>query len=497
MDKLSQLPKFSYRFRDIIISFFGLLILSPLFVIIALMIKRDTPGPILYWGPRAGKNGKLFHILKFRTMVDRPESFQAAKITAGGDARITPVGKWLRDTKLNELPQLWNVLIGEMSLIGPRPEDPYIVTEWPDEARRIILSVLPGITSPASVLFRDEEALLPLGDEIHTYLKSVAPKKMRLDQIYVNNRTFWMDLDVLFWTVLVLIPHIGKYKLPEEQLLWGPISRLFRRYLSWFSIDAIVTFLAFGFSSIFLRIFFGPLDVGWLRLIFLSIGFAFLFSSVSALLGIQRIFWSKASGMDAAYLIPAVTLSLGIAMVINMIMELFPVQLLIVGSGVVFISFVLVRYRTRIITGLVSRLLSRWHTPTIARERVLIVGGGEAGQAAAWMMQNHGGKPAFHIVGFVDDDIYKSRLRIRGVDVLGRRNDIPEIVSNHDIGIIIFAIHNLMAGDQGDVLAICNQTSARVVMMPDFMGNLTAVASILSSIQTVENRIKSNSSGLT
>ena len=101
------------------------------------------------------------------------------------------------------------------------------------------------------------------------------------------------------------------------------------------------------------------------------------------------------------------------------------------------------------------------------------------------------------IVGFVDDDIYKTRLRIRGVNVLGRRNDIPELVSNHDIGIIVFAIHNLTADDQSDVLDICNQTSARVVMMPDFMGNLTNVASILSSIQTVESRIKSNGIGLT
>jgi len=173
IDNLSQSKLFAYRFRDIVISFFGLLILSPIFVLIALMIKRDSPGPIFYWGPRAGKKGKLFHILKFRTMVHRPENFHGTKITAQGDPRITPVGRWLRDTKLNELPQLWNVLIGEMSLIGPRPEDPYIAAGWPVEVKKTILSIPPGITSPASVLFRDEEALLPLGDEIHTYQSTV------------------------------------------------------------------------------------------------------------------------------------------------------------------------------------------------------------------------------------------------------------------------------------------------------------------------------------
>ena len=492
---LDQIGEFAYRVRDIVISFLGLLALSPFFALVAIMIKRDSSGPIFYWGPRVGKDGKLFEILKFRTMYDRPESYRGAQITARGDPRITSVGQWLRDTKINELPQLWNVLIGEMSLIGPRPEIQEIVEKWPKKFRRIILSVRPGITSPASVIFRDEEELLPVGDEIRTYLESVAPKKMRLDQIYVNNRSFWMDLDVLFWTSMVLIPRLGKYKLPEEQLLWGPIARLFRRYLNWFSIDAITAFLGFGVSSVFLRAFFGPLDVGWPRLVYISFGFAILFSIIGALFGIQRIYWSKASGLDAVYLIPPVSLSLGIALVTNMVIDICPVQLLLLGSGTVFFGFVLVRYRSRLITGLVSRLLSIWKIPTIARERVLIVGGGGAGHSAAWMIQNNGSDSAFHVVGFVDDDIYKDRLRILGVDVLGRRDDIPELVEKHDVGIIVFAIHNLTAKEQKRVLDICNQTSARVVMMPDFMGRINAVASILSNIQTVEARAHTNGNG--
>jgi len=487
-----QINKFAYRIRDVIFAFLGMLILLPFIATIAIMIKRDSPGPIFYWGKRAGKNGVLFHILKFRTMYDRPESFQGAKVTAQGDPRITRIGQWLRDTKLNELPQLWNVFIGEMSLIGPRPEDPDIVAQWPEETRQIILSVRPGITSPASVLYRDEEALLPSGDELHTYLTSVAPKKMRLDQIYVKNRTYWMDLDILFWTVLVLIPRLGKYKLPEEQLLWGPISQLFGRNLNWFSMDAVIAFLAFGGTSVFLRIFIGPLDVGWVQLVFISFGFAALFSFIGALSGIQRIYWSKAAAMDALYLIPPIALTLIVALISNWFTKICPTQLLIVGSGIVFVGCVFVRYRARLLTGLASRLLSRWQTPTIARERVLIVGGGEAGQSAAWMIENNSSASDFHIVGMIDDDIQKNRLRIRGVDVLGQRNDIPELVVKHDVGIIVFAIHNLTAKARQDVLDICNQTHAQVVLMPDFIGRLSTVASILSSIHAVESRIHTN-----
>ena len=489
---LDQVCYFAYRVRDIIISFLGLVALLPFFAFVALLIKRDSSGSIFYWGPRVGKNSKLFNILKFRTMYDRPESFQGPEITAQGDPRITPVGQWLRDTKINELPQLWNVLIGQMSLIGPRPEVPEVVEKWPQEIRQIILSVRPGITSPASVMYRDEETLLPLGDEMGTYLESVVPRKMRLDQIYVNNRSFWMDLDVLFWTFLVLTPRLGTYKLPEEQLLWGPISRLFRRYLNWFSIDAITAFLAFGVSSVFLRVFFGPLDIGWVRLLLISLGFALLFSIVGAVMGVQRVYWSKASGVDAVYLIPPVVLATGILLVTNLVLDICPVSLLVFGSISIYYGFVLVRYRSRIITGLALRLLSRWRTPTIARERVLIIGGGDAGQSAAWMMQHNGSGSTFHVIGFVDDDIYKSRLRIHGAEVLGGRDDIPALVEKHDVGIIVFAIHEVCAKECQKILDICDKTPARVVMMPDFMGRLNAVASILTNIQTVEARLCSN-----
>lgn len=480
------------RMRDVLAASTGLIFLAPFFALIAVLIKRDSPGPIWYRGARVGKDGNVFQILKFRTMYDRPESFAGPEITAQGDPRITPLGQWLRDTKINELPQLWNVLKGEMSLIGPRPEVAHIVEKWPSDRKDVILSVRPGITSPASVLFRDEEELLPLGEEMQSYLKSIAPQKIRLDHIYVNNRTYWMDLDVLFWTILVLIPRIRQYKLPEEQLLWGPISRLFRRYLNWFMLDAITAFLAFSSSILLLRLLAGPLHMGMWRLALVSFGYASLFSIVAGVLGVQRIYWSQASALDAVYLLPPVGLALIIGLLLNELTGLCPGEVLVLGSVVVFFGFMLIRYRSRLVTGLASRLLSLRSTPAIARERVLIIGGGEAGQAAAWMIQHSRDSMDFDITGYVDDDIYKAGLRLRGVNVLGRHDDIPALVEKHDIGIIIFAIHELTPTEKQNILELCALTKARVVMMPNFMGKLNTVASILSNIQVLEAQVNNN-----
>jgi lipopolysaccharide/colanic/teichoic acid biosynthesis glycosyltransferase len=197
------------RLLDILASAFGLLLFGPLFLFLAWRIKRDSPGPVFYRGPRLGRGGRIFQILKFRTMYEQSQSYAGPRVTAQDDPRITPLGKWLRYTKLNELPQLWNVLVGEMSLVGPRPEDPELGMAWPAEVRREVLSVRPGITSPASVQFHNEEDLLANKQVISTYMEDIVPFKLRLDQLYVRHHSLWLDLDTLFWTFMVLVPKLG------------------------------------------------------------------------------------------------------------------------------------------------------------------------------------------------------------------------------------------------------------------------------------------------
>ena len=166
------------RGLDILAAAFGLLLLSPVFLFLAILIKRDSRGPVFFRCARAGRNGKIIQILKFRTMHECAESYDGPSITARDDPRITPSGRWLRSSKLNELPQLWNVLKGEMSLVGPRPEDPEIVATWPAEVRLELLSVRPGITSPASVIYRNEEESLSSETVMTDYLHKILPDKL-------------------------------------------------------------------------------------------------------------------------------------------------------------------------------------------------------------------------------------------------------------------------------------------------------------------------------
>jgi lipopolysaccharide/colanic/teichoic acid biosynthesis glycosyltransferase len=197
------------RFLDTLVSAFGLLLLSPLFLFLAWRIKRDSPGPVFYRGPRLGRGGQVFQILKFRTMYEHPQSYTGPRVTAQDDPRITPLGKWLRYTKLNELPQLWNVLVGEMSLVGPRPEDPELGMAWPLDVREEVLSVRPGITSPASVQFHNEEELLAANPVMNSFMEDIVPAKLHMDQLYVRHHSLWQDLVTLFWTFKVLVPKLG------------------------------------------------------------------------------------------------------------------------------------------------------------------------------------------------------------------------------------------------------------------------------------------------
>ncbi|NUM48782.1 MAG: sugar transferase [Anaerolineales bacterium] len=275
----------------------GLLALTPLFLLIAFWIKKDSPGPVFYWGRRMGRGGREFRILKFRTMYETPASHAGPKVTAQGDRRITPVGEWLRATKLNELPQLWNVLIGEMSLVGPRPEDPDIVHRWPEDAQRELLSVRPGITSPASVVYRDEESMLKGENVMDDYLRSILPTKLRFDQVYVRNRNLLSDLDVIFLTFVVLIPQARREKIPEQRLYWGPLSVFFNYDLRWFVVDFFVALISVSLVGFLWRNF-APLHIGWQYAPTIAFLMSMVFGLSNALRGLNRVFWSKASPSD-------------------------------------------------------------------------------------------------------------------------------------------------------------------------------------------------------
>jgi len=192
------------RLFDILFSALWLLFLSPIFLIIALLIKREDRGPILYRGVRVGKFGKTFKMFKFRTMATNAEKIGGPS-TADDDPRITRIGRFIRKYKLDELPQLINVLFGKMSLVGPRPEVPFYVKMFTEE-EKAILTVKPGITDWASLWDADEgKALAGSSDPEKTYMEKIRPKKMKLQLKYVREQSFWTDLKIILLTMRTVL----------------------------------------------------------------------------------------------------------------------------------------------------------------------------------------------------------------------------------------------------------------------------------------------------
>ena len=193
------------RLFDIAFAAVALLLLCPLLLAIALWVRLDSPGPVFFRQQRVGRGGRLFGIYKFRTMHTGAEAM-GPQITVGEDARITRAGAWLRRSRVDELPQFLNVRRGDMSVVGPRPEVPRYVAQYPADVRQAVLSVRPGITDLASIEFRDESALLARSsDPERTYVEQILPAKLRHAQQYVRTRSLWLDLRIIARTALAVL----------------------------------------------------------------------------------------------------------------------------------------------------------------------------------------------------------------------------------------------------------------------------------------------------
>ncbi len=465
--------KFIKRIFDIIVSAVVLVILIPFFGLIALAIKRDTPGPVFYRGNRVGKDGKMFKIYKFRTMFENERSYKGAPVTAHDDDRITPLGHWLRDSKLNELPQFFNVLKGDMSLVGPRPEDPALAKTWPQKLRDEILSVRPGITSPATVLYHNEEALLSSHNVLQKYVQEIGPDKNRLDQLYVSRHEFMLDLDILLWTALIFLPLVKRNSPPESFLFVGPITRFFQRYMSWTIGDFIFTFASIALLGIVWRSS-SPLDAGWMKSIAMAFVFSMLFSATGFLMGIYQINWTKAQTENFANLFSAWFLASVVAVLINRSFEVFPTTLVLAASTTALFGFIISRYFKRIVLKFFSIILRYQEPKDICRKRVLIVGSGRTAEHVAWMVHHPSNAPKFNIVGFVDDDFFAQGMRIYGSKVIGTLSDISHIIKKNNIDMIILADHRISHEQFQDLIETSQFNALDVMVIPDIFGSLKA-----------------------
>ena len=192
------------RVMDLLGASLGLLVFSPVLLACAVAVKLSSPGPVFFRQERVGLHGKPFRIRKFRTM--RVTDGSGLQVTAAGDARITAVGRLLRRSKLDELPQLIDVLVGNMSIVGPRPEVPRYMAQYPQAVRERILSVRPGITDNAAIAFRDEERMLAASSDVErTYVEEIMPIKQRYYLDYVAHQSVANDLAIMARTVWVIV----------------------------------------------------------------------------------------------------------------------------------------------------------------------------------------------------------------------------------------------------------------------------------------------------
>ena len=369
-----------------------------------------------------------------------------------------------------------NVLTGDMSLVGPRPEDPSFVEKWPEDTRRIILSVRPGITSPASVSFRNEEEKLGSKNVIEEYIYRIAPEKLRLDLRYVQQQSILCDLDIIFMTFILLIPLMRKVEPPTRTFFSGPIFQLVKRYLSWFFIDAVVALLSISVSWGIWRLT-GPLDLGWEISLRLALGMALLFTIFNLILGVNRIAWRQAG---PGWILKLIVSSGLVILVLSMLnasslpLPKLPLPIIWLSGALTLTGMIIVRYRERLLTGLASRWLRmRQRTVGDIETRALLIGAGRSALLVGWMMNHSANSKSINIVGMVDDNPEKVGMRIGDYRVLGSIDEIPHLVDQKGIGLILFAIDNIPQSDREKIITTCRQTSAHLVVLPDYLKMFT------------------------
>ncbi len=417
---ITSLKQMIKRIFDIFTSAVGIVVLSPIMLIISLAILILDGTPIFFTQTRIGKNSKPFRIFKFKTM--KPAGKNQTLVTQKNDNRITAVGKILRLAKLDELPQLFNVFLGSMSIVGPRPEIPELVECYTKEQRKL-LKVKPGITSPATIYHRDEEEIVGSSEEILEYHKNVLiPKKASFDLAYIENHNFIYDLKIIFLTllsvltnqsgymrektlkqrrVIIFLVHIflsfGAYYLSYLFRFDGEVpSTEFQRFLKTSSLVVMI-------ETIYLSVF--ELTQGYWRYVdfrdVINIGKATFCSTVSMFL-VELLF------LDSS----------------------FPSGTLIIDGVLSFILFTSLRFSTRFLREIYSPI-----TPK-SRERVLILGASDRGEA---LVRDIIRNPdlGYEIAGFIDIDLNKRGIKIHGLPILGGMESLEDVLNSQPITSVI------------------------------------------------------------
>jgi FlaA1/EpsC-like NDP-sugar epimerase/lipopolysaccharide/colanic/teichoic acid biosynthesis glycosyltransferase len=463
------------RSIDIVLSASLLLLLSPVLVAVAVAVWLDSGRPVLFRQPRVGLRFRRFDILKFRTM--RVQTSGHA-ITVAGDRRITRVGRLLRVIKFDELPQFWNVLCGDMSLVGPRPEVPKYV-ELFKERYRSVLTVRPGITDLATIHFRNEEEVLSnSAAPLTEYAERILPAKLDWAEEYVKTHTLLGDFFILVRTALAVVGRLPA--LNWVFIRWisqtdrSDSARRFLIIITHCSIFAFSAVIAF-----FIRFEFGvPRDE--LRHLYTAIVvwvvikiFAFRIA------GLNRGWWRFVSIHDLGLLASANGIASTIGfVVISLSTPGFPRSIYIIDLLICFLSTCGIRVIVRMLMEAGIQIQRAG-----AGKRVLIYGAGIAGQALLREIRSNS-QLVFQVCGFLDDDIRKRGLSIQGVRVLGTGGDLADLAATRVIDEVLVAIPSASGSQMAAILKRCHQAKVSCKTIPS-LGDLAESNSLASQIRDV------------
>lgn len=437
------------RVFDVVAALLGLLLLAPVFLVVAVAIKLESPGPVFFRQVRVGRHGVPFRIFKFRTMAAAPAQAAAGpELTVAGDARITRVGAVLRRYKIDELAQLIDVVRGTMSLVGPRPEVPRYVAVYSDEQRERVLSVRPGITDFASLKFRDENTLLAAAtDPEREYRQVILPEKLRVSMDYVDFASLANDMRVLGLTLrTVFVPESATRAMKEivfHKAFWGRVDRAFawahlhRRWLAHLA-DAVTILVAWHVTYLFrLGIERWEPERPWYDT-WVSLGVVVVYLLCLQWGGVRRSMWRYFAFDDFRRLWLACAVA-GLASAAGVRMaELVgvPRAVLVLHPLFVLFGLALVRMMYRMLQEHASALANG---DTDTSHYVIVLGAGSlARRLVAGMHRRHG----WHVMMLLDDDPDLAGASIAGVRVAGGLETL------RDPGATFGATHAILAFDQ-------------------------------------------------
>jgi len=437
------------RALDVVVASAGLLLLFLALLLVAPLIKLTSSGPVFHRARRVGPGGREFTLYKLRTMVEEAERV-GPPVTATADPRITATGRVLRALRLDRAPELFNVLRGDMSLVGPAPEDPVFVALYTDEQREV-LSVRPGMTSPASQAFADEGVLLSLGSD---YARSILPAKLGLDLEYVRGRSFLGDLRILLGLVS-----------PRVVLRLRRLSLARHDWRLWAVIDGPTVAIAY-YMALVVHLVDVPQPhpaMDLIRLTFLMPLLIAIYVGFNTAFRLQRRVWRHSLTPEVLPMALASGVSTAVVFLLDAAAGPFgphplPPAIVVIGGFFSFAGMVATRYGWRILRGY-YRSAAIDDAP---RSRTLIYGVGETGQLLTWRLLAERKGAAYHMVGLIDDDPAKLGLRIHGVRVLGGLTELVAIIERENVQLVILAMPGLRGHRLRAIVDVAAETPAQI-----------------------------------